>query len=173
MKNPCLELARASIDHYLREGKVLALPPDLPDQLVSIRAGAFVTLYKAGALRGCIGTITPVCGSLAEEIIRNAVASAAEDPRFPPVRPEELDKITISVDLLSPAEPVDSPRELDPARYGVIVSAGYRRGLLLPDLEGVDTAGQQLAIALAKAGIQPHEPYRIERFEVTRCEETG
>ncbi len=172
MQNPYVRLARLAIDHYLREGKILDPSPDLPAELVSARAAAFVTLYKAGQLRGCIGTIRPVQKSLAEEIIHNAVASATEDPRFPPVTRGELDKITLSVDLLAPAEAITSPRELDPDRYGVIVSAGSRRGLLLPKLEGIDTVAQQLSIALGKAGIHPDEAYGLERFEVTRYKET-
>ena len=134
----------------------------------------FVSLHEDGELRGCIGTISPVTGSVADEIVRNGVAAASEDPRFPPVRPDELDALAYSVDVLFPPEPVDSPAELDPVRYGVIVAKGYRRGLLLPNLEGVDTVEQQLSIAKRKAGIDPaDDDVRLERFEVVRHDRGG
>jgi AmmeMemoRadiSam system protein A len=169
--NPYTALARASIESYLLEKRILKVPEDTPQELLNRRAGAFVTLYKAGCLRGCIGTIAPVRESLALEIIFNAVASAAEDPRFPPVTRDELEDLVISVDVLGKAEPVAGVDQLDPARYGVIVSDRYRRGLLLPHLDGIDTAEEQVSIALRKAGIGFSEPYRLERFEVVRHEE--
>ncbi|MGB9807990.1 MAG: AmmeMemoRadiSam system protein A, partial [Thermosulfidibacteraceae bacterium] len=132
------------------------------------RKGVFVSLKKHGELRGCIGTFLPTANSVAEEVIRNAIASATEDPRFPPVTLEELKDITISVDVLDEPEPVSSLDELDPKKYGVIVESGWKRGLLLPDLEGVDTIEQQIAIAMAKAGIRPGEPIKIYRFKVKR-----
>lgn len=171
MKNPYTVLARASIESWLLSKKRLEIPEDTPDELLCKRAGAFVTLYKSGCLRGCIGTISPVQNSLAEEIICNAVAAATEDPRFPRVRPEELAELVISVDVLGEAEPIETMADLDPVRYGVIVSKGFRRGLLLPHLDGIDSAEEQVSIALAKAGIHSEEPYRMERFEVIRHEE--
>ena len=127
-----------------------------------------MSLHKHGQLRGCIVTIAPVRKSLAEEVIRNGVAAATEDPRFAPVRPEELPFLEYSVDVLGEPEPVDNLEELDPTRYGVIVTRGHRRGLLLPDLEGVDTVFDQIAIAKQKAGIRPDEQVHLERFEVVR-----
>ena len=171
MSNPYVSLARSAIDYYLEEGRLLPLPADTPQDLLKVRAGAFVTLYKAGKLRGCIGTIQPVRPSLAQEIIHNAVASATEDPRFPPLREDELDDLVISVDVLGAPQPIDSIEALDPGRYGVIVTRGFRKGLLLPMLEGVDQAEDQVAIALQKAGIYPGEAYDLERFEVVRYEE--
>ena len=138
------------------------------DSILSGRAGCFVSLKKKGELRGCIGTIAPVTESIEEEIIRNAVAACSEDPRFDPVEASELEDVTVSVDILGPPEAVGSRADLDPSRYGVIVSAGFRRGLLLPDLEGVDTAEKQLAIACRKGGIDPAGMYQIQRFTVTR-----
>ena len=164
-------LARASIESYLIRGKILPIPEDTSDTLLTRRAGAFVTLYKEACLRGCIGTIQPTRDSLAAEIIYNAIAAASQDPRFPPVDEEELDQLVISVDVLGTAEPVDTLEALDPDRYGVIVSNGYRRGLLLPGLEGIGTVEEQVSIALQKAGIPPGKPYRLERFEVIRHEE--
>jgi len=133
----------------------------------------FVSIKKHGALRGCIGTISPVYDCIADEIINNAISACSRDPRFDPVKPEEINSLSVSVDLLAEAEPVSSVADLDVVRYGVIVSRGYRRGLLLPNLEGVDTVEYQLQIALSKAGINPAEKYSIERFEVARHEEGG
>ncbi|WP_338824142.1 hypothetical protein MHOCP_22560 [Moorella humiferrea] len=161
-----VRLARQSLEHYLRTGKVLPVPVPLPPELAG-RAGAFVSIKKHGNLRGCIGTIGPTRANLAEEIIYNALAAGLEDPRFPPVTVEELPELTYSVDVLGEPEPA-TMADLDPRVYGVIVSCGRRRGLLLPDLEGIDTAQEQVAIARQKAGIKPNEPYRLERFKVTR-----
>ena len=102
-------------------------------------------------------------------ILENAVSAATRDPRFPPVQPEELERLVYSVDVLSEAEEISSEQELDVKRYGVIVSRGYKRGLLLPNLEGVDTVRQQIDIAKRKAGIpEEAEDIRLERFEVVR-----
>ena len=139
--------------------------PDLP-----MRAGAFVSLHEHGALRGCIGTIGATQPSLADEIAHNAVSAATADPRFPPVRAEELDDLDIKVDVLHEPEAAASVRDLDPKVYGVITSCGARRGLLLPDLEGVDTPDEQVAIAMQKGGIVAGEPVRLERFRVDRYE---
>lgn len=164
-----VRLARATIEAYVR-GEELPKPV-LPDQAdLPLTAGAFVSLHSVGDLRGCIGTIAPTRTTLAEEIIGNAICAATEDPRFSPLRPEELDALDISVDVLHPSEPIDSLEDLDPKTYGVIVTAGRRRGLLLPDLEGVDTATQQVDIARRKGGITAGEPISLERFKVDRYE---
>lgn len=163
-----VRLARRSLEAYAREGKTIHPPDHLPEGMDG-RAGVFVSLKKDGMLRGCIGTIAPTRRNIAEEIIHNAISAGANDPRFDPVRPEELDDLTVSVDVLTAPEPVAGPRELDPARYGVIVRKGGRSGLLLPNLEGVDTVEEQLAIARRKAGIGPHETgVELLRFEVIR-----
>lgn len=167
-EDPFVKLARASMNSFIREGKVLPLPEGLPAELTERRAGVFVSLKKDGRLRGCIGTTAPTQPSVAYEIIRNAISASTEDPRFDAVRPEELEKLTCTVDVLGPAEPVASADELDVKRYGVIVSKGNRRGLLLPDLAGVDTPKQQIDIARQKAGIRPEEKVNLERFEVVR-----
>lgn len=145
----------------------MKLPAELPPEL-SGRAGVFVSLKKNGQLRGCIGTFLPVQDNIAAEIIHNAVSAGANDPRFWPVKPDEMEKLTVSVDVLSEPETIDSLNDLDPRRYGVIVARGQRRGLLLPDLEGIDTAEEQIAIARQKAGIEPEEPVGLYRFYVTR-----
>ncbi len=168
-EDPWVRLARLSLETYIRSGRRLSsLPEGLPQELVGRAAGAFVSLHLHGRLRGCIGTLSPVCGCVADEIVRNAVSAGTEDPRFSPVRAEELDRLEYKVDVLSPAEPISSPAELDVKRYGVIVSCGRRRGLLLPDLDGVDTVEEQVRIARQKGGIGPREPYTLERFEVVR-----
>jgi AmmeMemoRadiSam system protein A len=162
------ELARAAVEHYVLTGQRLSAPVPLP-MGAEVRAATFVSLHTAdGSLRGCVGTIQPVEGNVALEIIRNGIAAATRDPRFTPVRANELARLQYSVDVLGELEQIGSAGELDPKRYGVIVARGPRRGLLLPDLEGVDSAQVQLAIALEKAGIQSGEPYQLLRFEVRR-----
>ena len=132
------------------------------------RAGVFVSIKKEGALRGCIGTIQAVYPSIAEEIIFNAISASTRDPRFPAVAAEELERLDVSVDVLGEMEEIDSPDQLDVKRYGVVVTKGRRRGLLLPNLEGVDTIEEQVAIARQKAGIGCQEKVQLERFEVVR-----
>ncbi|RVU55010.1 AmmeMemoRadiSam system protein A [Anaerosphaera multitolerans] len=161
------ELARKSLETYIKKGSVLSLPEELPEELTSTRAGAFVTLYKRGELRGCIGTIEPTVPTLGEEIIQNAISAGVKDPRFPPVSESELEDLVYSVDVLSPSEPISSLEELDISRYGVIVTGEGKRGLLLPNIEGIDSVEQQVEIAKKKAGIRGKN-YRLERFEVVR-----
>ena len=166
--DPWVQLAWQSVESYVRHRRLLPVPDGLPEALTRRRAGAFVSIHKQGRLRGCIGTIAPTRDSLAEEIIHNAVSAAARDPRFDPIRPDELKWLEINVDVLGEPEDIASEAELDVKRYGVIVSRGQRRGLLLPDLEGVDTVQQQVAIARQKAGIGPKEKVALQRFEVVR-----
>ena len=163
-----VSLARYTIENYIKTGRRPKLPDGLPPEMTSKRAGVFVSLKKYGDLRGCIGTIGPVTKNIAEEINRNAVSAAAEDPRFDPVQVSELSDLVYSVDILGEPELITSENELDVKRYGVIVTSGYKRGLLLPNLEGVDTVTQQIDIARQKAGISKFEPYTLERFEVVR-----
>ncbi|MGI5912003.1 MAG: AmmeMemoRadiSam system protein A [Syntrophomonadaceae bacterium] len=158
--------ARMVMEEYIRNKNILNLPPEM-EELERKKAGVFVSLKKNGQLRGCIGTITAVYSNLAQEIAHNAISAGTADPRFLPISQTELEDIVYSVDVLGEAQPC-SQEDLDPKRYGVIVSKGKRRGLLLPDLEGVDTVEEQLFIALKKAGISPSENYKIERFEVIR-----
>lgn len=168
-EDPWVRLARLTLESYVRGGKRLSeLPDGLPEELSEKRAGAFVSLHIRDQLRGCIGTTAPTTSSVAWEIVQNAVSAGTRDPRFPPVRAEELDALEYSVDVLGEAEEIHSPAELDAKRYGVIVSSGSRRGLLLPDLDGVDTVEEQIDIARRKGGIAPGEPYTLQRFEVVR-----
>ena len=163
-----MQLARKTVEAYVSAGKKIRIPEGLPREMTERRAGVFVSIKKEGRLRGCIGTIQAVQGSIADEIIENAVSAAVCDPRFSPVEPEELDKLVITVDVLGDTEKIASPDMLDVKRYGVVVTKGYKRGLLLPNLEGVDTVDEQIAIAKRKAGIGEDEAAGLERFEVVR-----
>lgn len=169
MSDKYVELAKMTIENYVRTGKVIDVPEDLPYEMLKEQAGTFVSLHRQGRLRGCIGTIQATQPNIAKEIISNAISASTRDPRFHPLREEELGDLEISVDVLGQAERVGSLLELDVKRYGVIVTKGYRRGLLLPDLEGVDTPAQQVGIALMKAGLAEDETdFILERFEVIR-----
>lgn len=168
--NAYVKLARENLNHYFSHRKSIEDISNLPKELLNERHGVFVSLKKFGNLRGCIGTIAPTTGSVGEEIIRNSIEAAMSDPRFPEVSEDEMDDIDISVDVLMDSEPCNK-EDLDPKKYGVIVSLGMRRGLLLPDLEGVNTVDEQLQIACDKANIDFDEDYKIERFEVVRYKE--
>lgn len=166
--HPLVKIAKDAVELYIREGKVLdVLEDEVPSELLR-RAGVFVSLKIGGMLRGCIGTYRPTEPNISRETVKNAIHAATCDPRFTPVRKEELDKIEYTVDVLTEPEPVYDKKGLDPKRYGVIVQSGPQRGLLLPDLEGVDTVEQQIAIAMQKAGIRPGSDIQIYRFEVKR-----
>ena len=168
-EDPFVRLARASVEHYILRHRKMEMPGDLPAELTARRAGAFVSIHEHGKLRGCIGTISPVRDCLAQEIIDNAVSASTRDPRFSPIRADELKWLEISVDVLGDPEPVSSPDELDVKRYGVIVTKGSKRGLLLPDLDGVDTVEEQISIAKSKAGIADWDKkVELQRFEVVR-----
>lgn len=161
------QLARECLEYYLQKGSLPKMPEVLPLEYEA-RAGVFVSLKKDGQLRGCIGTVEPVRDNLAEEIAANAVSAAVRDPRFPAVSREEMEDITVSVDILGPMEPVKSEKDLDPQKYGVLVRSGSRSGLLLPRLEGINTVEKQVEIARSKAAISPGEPVQLYRFKVTR-----
>jgi len=165
--SPLVKLARDTVDAYIKNGKVISPPSELTPEMKN-KAGVFVSIHKQGALRGCIGTFEPTAENVAEEIIGNAISSATRDPRFSPISPEELEDLDYSVDVLTEPEPVDSEDQLDPKKYGVIVQSGLRRGLLLPDLEGVETVKQQIDICRQKAGISSGTPVKLYRFEVKR-----
>lgn len=159
-----VDLAKRSLEYYIRNGEYLPAPKEV----LGVEKGVFVTLKKHGSLRGCIGTIQATRESVEYEIIQNAVSAGLKDPRFQPVKESELDELEYSVDILSEAESISTIDELDIDKYGVIVSKGYRKGLLLPNLEGIENVEEQVAIALDKANINPDEDYKLERFEVKR-----
>lgn len=170
--HPLVELARRTMERYIKDHVQIRPPRELPAEMQR-RAGVFVTIRRYGQLRGCIGTIQPTCDNVAEEVIQNSISAATRDPRFPPLRPDELDDLEVKVDVLGDPEPVDSMDELDPRRYGLIVQSKknpLKRGLLLPDLEGIDTVEKQVHwTRYHKAGItDPDEPVQMLRFEVRR-----
>jgi len=164
--HPIVKLAREAVESYVGQDKVLK-PKELTDEMKQ-RSGVFVSIKKHGELRGCIGTFEPSRANVAEEIVANAISSATQDPRFPSVVVSELGDLEYSVDILTEPEPADGIDQLDPKKYGVIAECGFRRGLLLPDLEGVATAEKQIEICRAKAGISADEPIKLYRFEVRR-----
>ncbi|MEW5706075.1 MAG: AmmeMemoRadiSam system protein A [Actinomycetota bacterium] len=165
-----VRLAKYSLEQYFKQGHPVGVPDDVPPELINKRAGAFVCLKINNNLRGCVGTIQPTQANLAEEIMANAIQAATADPRFSPVTPDELPNISFSVDILEPPERVQNKNQLDHKVFGILVKRGYKTGLLLPDLEGVDSVDEQIAIAKRKAGIQPHEEAEIYRFKVERYE---
>jgi AmmeMemoRadiSam system protein B/AmmeMemoRadiSam system protein A len=165
--HPLAALAKETVETYTKEGKSPPLQPEMTPEMRE-KAGVFVSIHMRGALRGCIGTFEPQQENVAQEIITNAISSATRDPRFSPITPEELKDLDYSVDVLTRPEPVDDASQLDPKRYGVIVESGWRRGLLLPDLEGVDSVAYQIDICRQKGGIGPDEPVKLYRFEVKR-----
>ena len=162
-------LARRSLNEFINNDKIITADDSISSELTNNRAGVFVSLHLNGSLRGCIGTINPVQKNIAEEIIGNAIAAGVRDPRFMPVTMRELEELEISVDVLSEAEPIDDKSLLDVKKYGVIVRQGDKQGLLLPNLDGVDTVDKQLEIALSKACIDTaSKDYSMLRFEVVR-----
>ena len=163
-----VKLARQSLESYILKRQKIKIPEGLPEEMTQTRAGAFVSIHKNGALRGCIGTIGPTTSCVAQEIIDNAISASTRDPRFPAISPDELKYLEINVDVLGEPEDIESKDQLDVKRYGVIVSSVGKRGLLLPDLEGIDTVDQQIEIAKQKAGIHRFESVKLQRFEVIR-----
>ena len=169
-ESPHVALARQTVENYIKTGLVLRGKESIPDILATEKAGVFVSIKKHGALRGCIGTISPMTENVGEEIRANAISAATRDPRFQAVDKSELPYLEYSVDVLAPPKLVESEDSLDPERYGVIVSLGGKRGLLLPALEGVEDVETQISIAMQKAGIAGKDrlKVRLERFEVIR-----
>jgi AmmeMemoRadiSam system protein A len=170
--HPLVELARTSIEIYVETGRQID-PPGMLAEEMQRRAAAFVTIRRQGELRGCIGTLEPVHDSLAEEVIHNAISAATRDPRFPPLRRDELLDLEVKVDILTESVPINSEGELDPKRYGLIVRSAeqpWKRGVLLPDLQGIDTVEKQVHwTRYHKAGItDPEVTVEMFRFEVER-----
>ena len=161
-------LARDTIFSYIKYGKKIDIPSYVTKELRETKKGVFVTIHKKGLLRGCIGTFLPVYNCLAQEIIENAISSSTRDPRFPRISEEELNDLYINVDVLSTPETINSISQLDPKKYGVIVQSGLKKGLLLPNIEGIDSVSEQIFIAKQKANINPNEEVTLQRFEVIR-----
>lgn len=167
-EDPYVKLARESLEYYVNNNRKYNPKLNFPNDLKDIKAGVFVSLHLNDRLRGCIGTVIPTKSNIAEEIIDNAISAGTRDYRFPPVKKRELDKIEYSVDVLSSPEQIDSIDKLDVKKYGVIVSSGHKTGLLLPNLEGIDTVDEQVSVALKKGGIEESDEYQLHRFEVIR-----
>ncbi|MFW5961888.1 MAG: AmmeMemoRadiSam system protein A [bacterium] len=165
------DLARRAVEEYIISGKEVEVEEKELPPILKKEAGVFVTLKKNGSLRGCMGTFRPVQKNAAYEIISNAMTAAENDPRFPEVQKEELNEIKISVDILSEPEQVIDKSELDPKKFGILVKGGHQTGLLLPDLDGINTAEKQLDIAKKKAGLREDAEVEIYRFKVSRFEE--
>jgi len=169
-----VKLAKETVKTYLKTREILEIPSNLSKKMLRERAGVFVSIHtKSGELRGCIGTFLPTQKNLAQEIIRNALAAAFDDPRFPPITEKELKDLVFSVDVLSQPKKLDARSfNLNPKQYGLIVSTlDGRRSLLLPDIPGVETTEQQIAICRQKAGISPEERIELQTFTVERHEE--
>ena len=168
--HPLVKLAAQAIETFLSDQRVIEPPEtlftEMPD--ARMRAGVFVCLKRQGELRGCVGTTEPVQGTLAKEVIENAIGSAIRDPRFPPIQRSELEDLEISVDVLGPAELVLDLSGLDHRRYGIILRSGLRHGVLLPDIEGINSVAEQVEVARKKAGLRSDDPVEIRRFEVKR-----
>ena len=166
-------LARRAVETFIREQLIISLGPLPPDSILNSKAACFVCIKTARDLRGCIGTVEPVMGTLAEEIITNAIHAATLDPRFDPIDGGELLDLYYTVDVLETPEPA-LYEDLDPREYGVIVEnkSNTMRGLLLPNIEGIETPDQQIRIAARKAGLTPDMPLRLQRFRVRRFTET-
>lgn len=173
MINPYVNLAKKAIKDFLKTGKVSPLPEKLPKRMLIEKAGVFVSIHrKDGSLRGCIGTFKPTKENIAQEIVTNAIAAATRDPRFLPITEKELSSLDIKVDILSASKKVSKGKPLDPKKDGLIISTkDGRKGLLLPNLPGVETAEDQIAICRRKAGIEPNEKVTLEVFTVDRHHE--
>lgn len=179
--DPYVKLAKQTVETYIKTNKIISPPKDLPKEMLTRRAGVFVSIHKKerglprgreAPLRGCIGTFVPTKPNIAQEIIANAISSATRDPRFPPVTSKELPTLTYSVDILSASKTVSKDILSDPKKYGLIVSAqDGRHGLLLPNLPGINTIEEQIKICRMKAGINPWEPVTYRIFTVERHKE--
>ena len=165
--HPYITLAMQSVRHYLAEGTPLPCPDKLPDDM-KLTSCVFVSIKKVGKLRGCIGTLTPNRENLALEIIHNAISAATKDPRFDPIDPDELDQLTLTIDVLSPLEKISDSSELDCKKFGLILKHGDKQGVLLPNLDNIETIREQIETCLKKGGIKKGEPYEMYRFEVKR-----
>ena len=162
-----IKLAKNTIEEYIKNNNKINIPNNINSELLNKKAGLFVSIHKFGKLRGCIGTIIPTQENIAQEIINNAISAATNDLRFNPIEKEEIPYLDINIDILGPIEDINSRNQLDPKKYGVIVYTNNKRGLLLPDLEGIDTVDEQIEIAKRKANIT-YENYKLQRFEIIR-----
>ncbi len=169
MSSVYVRIAEDTIENYIKHGNVIELPDYIDEELFEKKSGVFVSIHmKSGELRGCIGTILPTQKNVILEIMHNAISASTRDPRFPEITADELENLVINVDILTEPQKVEDRSELDPKKYGVIVESGFKRGLLLPDLDGVDDVESQIDISCRKAGILPGEQYVLFKFMVNR-----
>jgi len=184
--HPLVTLAKLAVESYIKTGKVIEPPEDFPEEFLKEQSGVFVTLQEKGMLRGCIGTYLPIRENIAQEIIKNAIAAATEDYRFGQIQEQELPHLSYTVYILSEPKLVKDLKELNPKKYGIIVKTmpitapngadvvfnghlPYKSGLLLPDLEGVDTVEKQISTACQKGGVDPRkEKVLIYKFTVEK-----
>jgi AmmeMemoRadiSam system protein A len=168
-------LARRAVETFVLKHKVFEPGRYDDSSLLSQMSACFVCIKTDGReLRGCVGTIEPEHDSLAEEVVSNAIKAATRDPRFRPVSADELSLLRYSVDVLGGLEPA-TLEDLDPAVFGVVVvdGLGARRGLLLPNIDGISTASRQVGVVARKAGIAPHETFKLFRFRTRRFQESA
>lgn len=150
------ELAQKTIEEYINNKKIIEMPDDLPREFYFRKAGVFVTIFKGDELKGCIGTYAPTKKNIAIEIIDNAAAACSKDYRFRPVNKSDLSDLKYEVSVLSKLELIKDIEKHDPKKYGLIVRCGVGRlGLLLPDLDGINTIDEQIEICCQKGGIDP------------------
>ena len=169
MKHPLTQLAKKAVEEYIKNKEIIKPPRNFPKEFLTQKSGVFVTIENNNKLRGCIGTYLPTKNNIAEEVISNAISAATNDYRFLPIQEDELNKLSYIVYLLSPPKPVKDISELDPKKYGILVKSFGKSGLLLPDLEGIDSTEKQIIIACHKAGIDPvTEPITIFKFSAKK-----
>jgi len=168
--NPYTTLAKLAVETYIKDNKIIGPPKNLPQEFLLKKAGAFVTILENGNLKGCIGTYLPTRENIAQEIIHNAITAATEDYRFNSVTENDLDNLSYEVYILEKPEKIKNISELDPLKYGVLVKSNTgKSGLLLPDLEGLNTTEKQLEAVCVKAGINPElENIEIYKFEAKK-----
>jgi AmmeMemoRadiSam system protein A len=160
----CLRLARRTLEHYFKTGRKLRSP--VKSGPLKEKRGAFVTLHIGGELRGCIGYPLPV-KPLDETIIEMALAAATQDPRFEPLAGEEMKELKIEISVLGLPEPVSDPREIEVGRHGIIVSKGFNKGLLLPQVPVEQRWDREtyLSHGCLKASLPPDEWKKGARLE--------
>jgi AmmeMemoRadiSam system protein A len=173
MNDPYTKLAREAVTSYLKSSKSLKLDEIANKRMLNDQAGAFVSLHnkKDGTLRGCIGTFTPTCENIAQEIVKNSISAALKDPRFPPLNEKDISEITFSVDIIGKIKPVNEIKDLNPKEFGILVKKSGQTGLLLPNLKNIESPEIQVKIACQKAGINPNSDYKIFKFKAERHEE--
>jgi uncharacterized protein (TIGR00296 family) len=183
-----VKLARKAVEQYLTIGKILKMPKDVSPKLKE-RCGVFVTINSVEQgggheLRGCIGLPYPT-NMLAQAVIESAISSATQDPRFYPMKAEELDQVVFEVSVLTPPEPVkvDKPQEycskIKVGRDGLIIERGYYKGLLLPQVPFELKWNEEtfLCQCCIKAGLTPDswllKDTKIHKFQAIIFEEVS